>query len=182
MSQGAQVPAGATTQAGPGEAPSEAELRRAFSCFPSGVTALCALVDGLPVGMAASSFTSVSIEPPLVSVCVARSSATWKVLRTAERLGVSVLSEDHAAASRQLAASGVDRFAGLDWRGTADGAVFVGGSAALIDCSLASEVDAGDHLLALLRIHAVSSDPTVTPLVFHGSGFRRLVPHEPDGS
>lgn len=53
-----------------------AQLRRAFGCFPSGVTAVCAVVDGEPVGMAASSFTSVSMAPPLVSVCVQDSSAT----------------------------------------------------------------------------------------------------------
>src|SRR5258706_352547 len=54
-----------------------AELRRAFGCFPSGVVGLCALVNAVPVGMAASSFTSVSLDPALVSVCVASSSTTW---------------------------------------------------------------------------------------------------------
>ena len=53
------------------------ELRRAFGCFPSGVTAVCAIIDGEPVGMAASSFTSVSIDPPLASICVQKSSTTW---------------------------------------------------------------------------------------------------------
>ena len=67
------------------------ELRRVFAAFPTGVTAIAALVDGVPVGLAASSFTSVSLEPPMVSVCVARTSATWPLLRRADRLGVSVL-------------------------------------------------------------------------------------------
>lgn len=158
--------------------PSPTQLRRAFSCFPSGVTALCALIDGLPVGMAASSFTSVSLDPALVSVCLARSSATWQVLRAADRVGVSVLSEAHAEASRRLSAREGDRFAGLRWEATDDGAIFVGGSAACMDCTVDAEVPAGDHLIALLRIHGVRSDPAITPLVFHGSVFRRLVPRE----
>src|SRR5918997_4998820 len=69
------------------------ELRRAYGCFPSGVTAICTLVDGAPDGMAASSFTSVSLDPPLVSVCVQNTSTTWPRLRHLPRLGVSVLAE-----------------------------------------------------------------------------------------
>lgn len=68
------------------------QLRRAFGCFPSGIT-VCALVDGTPVGMAASSFTSVSLAPPLVSVCIQHTSTTWPVLRNRPRLGLSVLAE-----------------------------------------------------------------------------------------
>jgi flavin reductase (DIM6/NTAB) family NADH-FMN oxidoreductase RutF len=66
------------------------QLRRVFGSFPSGVAAVAALVAGEPVGIAASSFTSVSLDPPLVSVCIAHTSTTWPVLRTASRLGVSI--------------------------------------------------------------------------------------------
>ena len=66
-------------------------LRRVFGAFPTGVTALAALVDGEPVGMAASSFVAVSLDPPLVSFCPAISSKTWPRLRRAARLGISVL-------------------------------------------------------------------------------------------
>src|SRR3546814_7956938 len=59
-----------------------AQLRAAFGCFPSGITAVCALIDGKPVGMAASSFTSVSLDPPLVSVCIQNRSKTWRQLRS----------------------------------------------------------------------------------------------------
>ncbi|WP_349263643.1 flavin reductase family protein, partial [Actinocrinis sp.] len=97
------------------EALDPATLRRVFGAFPTGVTALAALVDGVPVGMAANSFTSVSLDPPLVSVCVATASATWPSLRRANRIGVSVLSHRQETASRQLAARGIDRFAGLPW-------------------------------------------------------------------
>jgi len=97
-------------------------LRRAFACFPTGVTAVCALVDGQAVGMAASSFTSVSLDPPLVSVCVQNSSSTWRKLSPMSRLGVSVLSAGHENASRQLAAKTGDRFSGIDWQASTGGA------------------------------------------------------------
>jgi flavin reductase (DIM6/NTAB) family NADH-FMN oxidoreductase RutF len=152
----------------------QASLRRAFGCFPSGVTAVCASIDGMPVGMAASSFTSVSIDPPLILVCVANESATWAQLRGASRLGLSILSADHDQACRQLAAKDGDRFAGCEWWATDDGAVFVAGATALMHCSLEEELPAGDHHIALLRIRALEADPTVAPLVFHASRFARL--------
>ena len=149
-------------------------LRRVFGCFPSGVTAVCAVVDGDPVGIAASSFTSVSIDPPLVSVCVQDSSRTWPRLRRAARIGLSVLSFGQDSTCHALAAREGDRFSGVRWLPSADGAVFIEGAAAVLDCTLHSELPAGDHVIALLRIERVHADPDVTPLIFHGSRFRQL--------
>lgn len=149
-------------------------LREVFAAFPSGVTAIAARVDGLPVGMSASSFTSVSLEPPLVSVCVARTSRTWPQLRRASRLGLSVLSDRQEAACRQLAARSGDRFAGLAWHELVRGAILLDDAAAHLECSVEREVDAGDHVVVLLRVHDLSADPTVAPLVFHGRRYRRL--------
>lgn len=149
-------------------------LREAYGTFPSGVTALCAMIDGTPVGMAASSFTSVSMDPPLVSICVANTSATWTRLRPSVRLGVSVLASGHEPAARQLAAKTGDRFAGLGLEITDEGAVLIGESAAWLDCTLFNEVPAGDHAMLLLRIQALCTFPDRHPLVFHASTFRQL--------
>jgi flavin reductase (DIM6/NTAB) family NADH-FMN oxidoreductase RutF len=149
-------------------------LRRVMAAFPTGVTALAALVDGVPVGMAANSFTSVSLDPPLVSVCVAVTSTTWPVLRRASRIGVSVLSHEQEAASRSLASRGIDRFAGLSWRTTDDGAILLNDASAWFDCSLDREIRAGDHEIVLLGVHGLGTDPQTPPLVFHGSRYRRL--------
>jgi flavin reductase (DIM6/NTAB) family NADH-FMN oxidoreductase RutF len=151
-----------------------ATLRRVLAAFPTGVTALAALVDGVPVGMAANSFTSVSLDPPLVSVCAATSSSTWPQLRRASRLGVSVLSHEQESASRSLASRGIDRFAGLSWHATDDGAILLDGASAWFDCSIEREIRAGDHEIVLLRVHALGTDPQIPPLVFHGSRYRRL--------
>lgn len=149
-------------------------LRAAFANFPSGVAAVAAMRDGAPIGLAASSFTSVSIDPPLVSVCVAVTSTTWPLLRRTPRLGLSVLSEEHGPTARALAARGIDRFAEIDWQQADDGEVFVAGSALWLSTTLWKEVPAGDHDIALLEIEALWSYPDVAPLVFHGSSFRQL--------
>ena len=149
-------------------------LREAYGTFPSGVTALCAMIDGAPVGMAASSFTSVSMDPPLVSICVANTSSTWARLRPSARLGVSVLAAGHEPAARQLSAKTGDRFAGLGLEVTDAGAVLIEESAAWLDCSLYQEIPAGDHSMLLLRIEALRTFPDQHPLVFHASTFRQL--------
>jgi flavin reductase (DIM6/NTAB) family NADH-FMN oxidoreductase RutF len=149
-------------------------LRNAFGCFPSGVTAICAMIDGAPAGMAASSFVAVSLDPPLVLVCVQNGSATWRKLRNAPRIGVSVLGEDHDRACSQLAAKSGDRFERLAWSATDGGAVLLEGAAMSLECSVAEEIAAGDHQLVLLRIEELEFKPTVNPLVFHASRFRKL--------
>jgi len=149
-------------------------LRRAFGCFPSGVTAVCGMVDDAPVGMAASSFTSVSLAPPLVSVCFQASSTTWQRLRARPRLGISVLAQGQDNICMSLAQKTTDRFADVAWERTSGGAVFVRGATAWLECSLYSEVPAGDHAVAVLEIHGLQANPEAAPLVFHGSQFRRL--------
>jgi flavin reductase (DIM6/NTAB) family NADH-FMN oxidoreductase RutF len=152
---------------------SQAQLRHVFAAFPTGVAAVAAVIDGEPAGLAASSFVSVSLDPPLVSVCVAHTSTTWPALRSAGRLGISVLGDHQEHASRQLGSRAAKRFAGLDWRATADGAVLLSEASAWFDCSLEQEIPAGDHDIVLLRVHDLGASE-VMPLVFHGSSYRQL--------
>ena len=93
---------------------SPASLREAFGHFPSGVIAIAAEVDGVRVGLAASTFVPVSLDPPLVSFCVQNTSTTWPKLKDLPFLGISVLGESHDAAAKTLAAKTGDRFAGLE--------------------------------------------------------------------
>lgn len=151
-----------------------ASLRQAFGCFPSGVTAVCAMVDDEPIGMAASSFTSVSLEPALVSLCFQSASGTWQRLRELPRLGISVLAQGQDEICMTLARKIPDRFAEIGWDRSAEGSVFVHGATAWLECSVYSEVEAGDHAIALLEIHGLHARPDAAPLVFHGSKFRRL--------
>jgi len=150
------------------------ELRRVFGCFPSGVTAVCALVDGVPVGMAASTFVPVSLDPPLVSVCVRNESMTWPRLRRSDQLGISVLAGNHELACKSLSDRDGDRFKGVSWRAGRGDAVFVEGALAWLSCRLQHEMPAGDHVIALLRIVGVQADSDGEPLLVHRSQFRKL--------
>jgi flavin reductase (DIM6/NTAB) family NADH-FMN oxidoreductase RutF len=166
----AQPPSALPTSEQPAELDAEA-LRTAYSCFPSGVVAICGEFGGQPVGLVASSFTTVSLDPPLVSFCIQHTSETWPVLLGLPRLGLSVLGATHDIACRQLARKDGDRFAGLSTTVTDQGAVFIDGAAAHLECSVFDELPAGDHRIVLLRIAALSARPTVAPLVFHARTF-----------
>ena len=151
-----------------------ARLRRAFGIFPTGVVAVAAEVDGQLTGLAASSFTSVSLAPPLVSVSIANTSRTWPRLRRAARLGVTVLADHHRGAARQLAGPVEGRFAGLEVTLSDGGAVTLADGLAQFDTTIYREVEAGDHTIVLLQLHAVEHAGEALPLVFHRSGFGRL--------
>jgi flavin reductase (DIM6/NTAB) family NADH-FMN oxidoreductase RutF len=150
-------------------------LRTAFGVFPSGVVAVAAEVDGRPTGLAASSFTSVSLDPPLVSFSIANTSKTWPDLRRADRLGVTVLSQHQDDVCRQLAGPVDQRFDGVPTTVAAGGAVTLDDGLARFECSIHREVEAGDHTIVLLLLHAVDAGAdaadAASPLVFHRSGF-----------
>ena len=148
-------------------------LRSAFAAFPSGVVAVAAEVDGKPLGIAASSFTSVSLTPALVSFSVANTSATWPLLRAAGHLGLSVLADHHAAVGAQLAGPAEHRFDGLAVHAGEGGALLLDDAVVTFDCTIEQEIEAGDHTIVLLALHAVDDDGG-SPLVFHRSGFGRL--------
>lgn len=149
-------------------------LRRAFSRFPSGVVAVCAAVDGRPHGLAASSFTSVSLDPPFVSVCVGTGSQTWPIIEGSPRLGVSVAGAGQGELYRRLAAKGVDRFAEAPWRSTPSGAVLLDGASAWFECELSRQIPAGDHVFVLLQVTCLQIFAGVEPLLFHDSRFRAI--------
>lgn len=155
--------------------PSPDAVKTAFARFPSGVASLCAVVDGEPVGLVASSFSvGVSFEPPLVLFSVQNSSRTWPVLRTAARIGVSVLGSGHALVCRQLASRHRDRFAGLDTHRSETDALFIRESPLWLECRIMSEIPAGDHQIVVLEVTALRVESEAEPLIYHVSRFRRL--------
>ncbi len=149
-------------------------LREAFGHFPSGVIAIAAEVDGIRVGIAASTFVPVSLDPPLVSFCVQNTSTTWPKLKDLPLLGISVLGEAHDEAARALAAKTGDRFAGLQTVSTGGGAVFVEGTSVWLESAIEQLIPAGDHTIVILRVSDISVHADVPPIVFHRSTFRKL--------
>lgn len=153
---------------------SPASLREAFGHFPTGVIAIAAEVDGVLVGLAASTFVPVSLDPPLVSFCVQNSSTTWPKLKDLPVLGISVLGEAHDQVAKTLAAKTGDRFAGLETKSTDGGAVFIHGTSVWLESAIEQQVPAGDHTIVVLRVHQITVHDDIAPIVFHRSAFRRL--------
>lgn len=150
----------------------QGDLRRAFSVYPTGVVAVCAKDGDAPNGMAMNSFATVSLDPPLVSVCVANTSTTWEKLKSAPVLGISVLGSEHGDLCRKLSARGVDRFVGVHWRASDDGAVLIENSALWLECAIWQTMDGGDHQVVLLEVKRSEVFPQTVPLLFHQSQFR----------
>jgi flavin reductase (DIM6/NTAB) family NADH-FMN oxidoreductase RutF len=153
---------------------SPSSLREAFGHFPSGVIAIAAEVEGIRVGLAASTFVPVSLDPPLVSFCVQNTSTTWPKLKALPALGISVLGESHDAAVKTLAAKTGDRFAGLETVSRVSGAVFIEGTSVWLESAIEQLIPAGDHTIVILRVSEITVHPEVPPIVFHRSTFRRL--------
>jgi flavin reductase (DIM6/NTAB) family NADH-FMN oxidoreductase RutF len=134
------------------------------------------MFDGAPHGITASSFTSVSLEPPLVAVCVAHTSTTWPKLAQLRQLGLSVLAAGHGRVARSLASRSADRFSEVEWITTPSGAVLVSGSTLWLECTVFRQIPAGDHNIAILRVVAIETHPDIAPMVFHRSTYRELAP------
>jgi flavin reductase (DIM6/NTAB) family NADH-FMN oxidoreductase RutF len=152
---------------------SSVELRKAFSAYPTGIAIVAALADGAPVGLVVGSFTSVSLDPPLASFCVGKTSRTWPALAQAGAVGVSVLGEDQEEICRAMAGARESRFETVCWQATPGGAVTLHGAAATFACQIENRIDAGDHEIVVLYIDEFVGSARL-PLVFHGSAFRRL--------
>ena len=142
--------------------------------FPTGVVAMCGMDGAAPVGMAVNSFSSVSLEPPLVSVCVARQSSTWPRLDRLPRIGLSVLGSNQERLSRQLSSRHGDRFQGVEFEATPEGALFIKGAALWLDCAIAHRLEGGDHEIILLEVRHTELFPYIQPLVFHQSQYLAL--------
>ncbi|MET9337661.1 flavin reductase family protein [Nonomuraea sp. NPDC004354] len=151
-------------------------FRSVLSRFATGVVAITALDpdSGAPSGLAANSFTSVSLDPPLVAFCVAHTSTSWPRLRAAETLTVNVLAEHQQQVCAQLAARGGDKFAGLAWSRSPGGNPLLEGALAWLECSIEAEHPAGDHVIVVARVHQLDAHADGGPLLFFRGGYGRF--------
>lgn len=130
-------------------------LRDAFGAFLTGVTVVTTFNDdGAPIGFTANSFTSVSLDPPLLLVCLAKTSRNYATLTGASSFGVNILSEGQKDVSNTFARPVEDRFAAVNWQKGPHGSPVFADVAAWFDCSSHEVVDAGDHVILLGRIEA----------------------------
>jgi 3-hydroxy-9,10-secoandrosta-1,3,5(10)-triene-9,17-dione monooxygenase reductase component len=146
-------------------------MRDVLGHFASGVTVVTAMGTDGPVGFTCQSFSSLSLDPPLVTFAPARTSTTWPRLREAGRFCVNVLAEEQSGLSGQFARSGTDKYAGVSWVPSPHGSPMLEGVVAWIDSELWAEYDGGDHTIVVARVLDLGADASRSPLLFHRGGY-----------
>jgi flavin reductase (DIM6/NTAB) family NADH-FMN oxidoreductase RutF len=150
------------------------EFRRACGRFATGVT-IASVMDaqGSPHGLTVSSFTSVSLDPPLVLICLGHAVSAIHHFRAASHFGINILAEDQRALSERFARKGHDRFDGVAWHAGQTGVPLLPGALAAIECAVHRIVPMGDHdILVGEMMHAQTRDGD--PLLHFGGGYRKF--------
>src|SRR6476661_6514065 len=150
-------------------------FRDVLGRFASGVTVVTSMSGGEPVGMTCQSFSSVSLEPPLVLFIPAKSSRSWPLIQRAGRFCVNLLAADQAGLSNTMASRGADKFAEVGWTPSpATGSPMLHGALAHVDCTIHAAHEAGDHYVVIGRVvDLVEGDGSDTePLLFYRGEYR----------
>ncbi len=152
-----------------------ARFRQVLGHFPTGVTVVTAATPDGPAGLAVGSFFSVSLDPPLVAFCAAKTSTSYPKIDEAGHFVVNVLGDDQEEVCRVFAGRG-DKFAGLGYTPSPiSGAPVLNGVLAWIDCEIEAKHEAGDHWIVVGRAHELEVGNEIGgPLVFYRGGFGRF--------
>jgi 3-hydroxy-9,10-secoandrosta-1,3,5(10)-triene-9,17-dione monooxygenase reductase component len=150
-------------------------FRDTMSQFCTGVAVVTGMDGEQPVGFTVQSFTSLSLDPPLVSVSPAKTSSSWPRIRRGGRFGINILGADQKTLSDAFARSGADKFAGVAWQPGPGGAPVLDGVLAYIDCLLEAEHEAGDHSIVVGRVQALAAEDFArSPLLFFRGSYGRF--------
>ncbi|MEE2031091.1 flavin reductase family protein [Rhodococcus chondri] len=142
-------------------------MRDVMGNFCTGVTVITALDGGDPLGFACQSFSSVSLDPPLVSFCPARTSTTWPKIREIGTFAINVLAESQRTLCAAFAVSGGNKFRGIRWAPGDNGAPAIEGALARVEATIENEVDAGDHTIVIARVTGLTTLHNGGPLLFY---------------
>ncbi|WP_242176536.1 MULTISPECIES: flavin reductase family protein [unclassified Pseudomonas] len=143
-------------------------FREALGHYASGITVITSHLEGEPIGFTCQSFYSVSMSPPLVSFSVMSTSASYPKIRQAGRFVVNILSGEQVKISNQFARRGSDKWHGVDWQQSPLGNPIIAGSLHWLDCEIHAEHAAGDHLIVIGEVKALSLQDTAAtqPLLY----------------
>jgi flavin reductase (DIM6/NTAB) family NADH-FMN oxidoreductase RutF len=145
------------------------QLRRAMRRYVTGVTVVTALTDdhGI-IGMTANSFTSVSLDPALVLVCLNRSARSYNAIMRAGRMAIHVLADDQHKIARGFSEHGGERGVVCRWHANERGYAILERYFAMLECRIAAVHEAGDHAIVVAEVEAVDGPaPQATPLIYH---------------
>jgi flavin reductase (DIM6/NTAB) family NADH-FMN oxidoreductase RutF len=153
-----------------------AEFRRILGHYPTGVCAVTSMQDDRPVGMIVGSFTSVSLEPPLVAFFPDRRSSSWPRIEAAGRFCVNVLAGHQLDVCRALASRSANKFDTVPLRVSDAGLPIIEGAIAWIDCDLHAVHEAGDHFIVLGQVRSLAVEHPHSPLLFFQGGYGQFAP------
>lgn len=150
------------------------EFRKACARYATGVTVATVLgPSGPPEGLTVNSFTSVSLDPPLVLICIAKTATAYSAFLAGKSFVVNVLREDQIDLSQHFASSKSDRFEGVAWHEGVRGAPVLDGVLAVLECAMHSSFDAGDHTVFVGQVERAEAHEG-TPLLYFASAYRKL--------
>ena len=148
-------------------------FKLALSHFASGVTVVTTEHEGRPYGLTVASFASLSLNPPLVLVCVEKNVKSHDAIAAAKKFGVSILEEKQDEISGRFASKSDDKFAGLDVVRGKLGMPLIAGAICSIECQLREQVPGGDHTIFVGEVMTVKTSEG-KPLVYYRGGYRQL--------
>jgi flavin reductase (DIM6/NTAB) family NADH-FMN oxidoreductase RutF len=158
------------------------ELRRVLGCFATGVTVVTCRVGERTHGITVNSFTSLSLDPPLVLVCIDRRAIAFEMIPEAGSFAINILSESQRALcdyfAKRLAPDPNDEFSAIPHRNGETGAPLIDGALAIIECRLTERYPGGDHEIFVGEVVEASVQSNDLPLLFHRGRFPSLAPTE----
>ncbi len=142
--------------------------------FCTGVTVVTSISDDEPVGLTCQSFSSVSLNPPLVMFCPSKTSRAWPLMRQAGFFCVNILSADQQEISNAMATKGAEKFEGVDWRPSPTGAPVIDGVLGYVDCTIDTVHEAGDHYIVVGRVKELAMGDALgaDPILFFQGQYR----------
>ncbi|MFE5707663.1 flavin reductase family protein [Rhodococcus koreensis] len=152
-------------------------MRDVLGHFCSGITVITAQDSSGPIGFTCQSFSSLSLEPALVTFSPARTSTTWPKIREIGLFAVNVLADDHIDTSSAFARSGTDKFAGVSWAPGPNGSPILDGVVAWAECRLWAEYDGGDHTIVAAEVTELHAAGDKDPLLYYRSRYHLALPH-----
>lgn len=147
-----------------------ARVRNVHRKYPTGVTVVTTAVDGVPFGLAVNAFSSISLDPPLVLVCVNESSKSYPAVFEAEHIGINILAFDQKSVAGTFARSGGDKFAELDWRASVNGVPILDGVAGHFELEVKYKIPAYTHTIFIGQVVEAGFNDKA-PLVYQDGRF-----------
>jgi len=151
----------------------DAQFKHALSHFASGVTIVTTEHEGIDYGLTVASFASLSLSPPLILVCISKSSSSHDPIAMSKKFGVSILGSDQEAVSGRFAARGGDKFAGLDVRRGPLGVPLVGNALATLECRVHDQIVGGDHSIFIGEVVDTTTREGA-PLLYFRAAYREM--------